>query len=274
MKGVYIFMILTGIALVAGLGDPGKVKLSDIKTLSFSSHSNTTSRGDRPNARQMQCSGEFCHYAPSTMKCTNEGSDGVDPVWHCVSGSKIPDMYRLADIHIDCEDYDIGNPTYVTRGSCAVKFRIELNPAYPTPVKAAATNENSAIYIMVIFGIAIILISFTILIYAGCSSGQNDTTRIPLRETSPPTYSSTESTYSSAVPTYTSAVPRYSSAVPVVVPVLVDTGYYAPPVTSVIVSESSHHHHHHSDHGYGSGHHHHHHDSSNNSGYADTHHHH
>jgi len=61
---------------------PIKVKLSDVKAITLTAGKCTTGRRSAP-VLQQQCRGHLCNYAPTTIQCTNTGSDGLDAQWDC-----------------------------------------------------------------------------------------------------------------------------------------------------------------------------------------------
>ncbi|CCC08466.1 hypothetical protein SMACR_02010 [Sordaria macrospora] len=121
----------------AEAANSGKAKdavlLSNIRSLTLTPHSQTTSRR-LPPIPQLQClpspSSPLCRLAEphiSVMRCTNQGSryGKEDIQWSCTVPS-LPTTLQLGSTDVVCEGYDGPDDEYVLKGSCGVEYRLTL----------------------------------------------------------------------------------------------------------------------------------------------------
>lgn len=102
------------------------ILLSKVSTLTFRDGSKTTGRRLAP-IPQMSCQGPGCkHYNVDVMRCKNAGSDygDEDIQWTCTAS--IPEEFRLGSTDVTCEGYDNADDPYVLKGSCGVRYNLQL----------------------------------------------------------------------------------------------------------------------------------------------------
>lgn len=118
--------ILTMPPSTAAQSTPRRVLLSDIQTLTLSTHGQmTTGRRSTP-IPQATCVGGTAHgrYTPATIQCTNKGWDGVDAQWEC--RADLDNAFRFGSTTVVCEGYDYPDDPYILAGSCGVEYTLEL----------------------------------------------------------------------------------------------------------------------------------------------------
>ena len=119
--------ILTMPPSTAAQPTPRRVLLSDIQTLTLSTHSQQMTTGRRSTPiPQATCVGGTAHgrYTPATIQCTNKGWDGVDAQWEC--RADLDNAFRFGATTVVCEGYDYPDDPYILAGSCGVEYTLEL----------------------------------------------------------------------------------------------------------------------------------------------------
>ncbi|EJU04673.1 DUF1183-domain-containing protein [Dacryopinax primogenitus] len=92
-----------------------RVKLSDIKTLTFHADRKTFSRRTSP-IPQLTCKGAACkHYKPDVIQCYNMGGAGNDVQWRCEAD--LPEGMRLGGVEVSCEGWRAPGDEYVLKGT-------------------------------------------------------------------------------------------------------------------------------------------------------------
>ena len=104
-----------------------KVKLSDVKAITLTAGQFTTGRRSAP-VLQQQCRGHLCNYAPTTIQCTNTGSDGLDAQWDCKAD--LPEWLSFKNPDVNCEGYDYPTDPYILAGSCGMSYSLQGTPPY------------------------------------------------------------------------------------------------------------------------------------------------
>lgn len=131
-----------------------RVKLSEVKALTFTYGSRTTGRRSDP-IDQLQCvggvSGLCDQYHPTSVLCQAVGHDGTDIVWRCEDPS-MPTTFVWGPLTVSCEGYESPDDPSVLDGSCALQYELGLNPNVESDVRPPGHG-------MVIYVIAIILVS-------------------------------------------------------------------------------------------------------------------
>ena len=107
-----------------------KVKLSDVKAITLTAGQFTTGRRSAP-VLQQQCSGNFCNHAPSTIQCTNVGTDGLDIQWACEGD--LPQWLSFKGSDVNCEGYDYPHDPYILAGSCGISYSLKGNAPFSGP---------------------------------------------------------------------------------------------------------------------------------------------
>ncbi|XP_063726494.1 store-operated calcium entry-associated regulatory factor-like [Symsagittifera roscoffensis] len=157
-----------------------KVRLTDIKTLSFHNGAYTTGRRSRP-VPQMTCiSGSACgqsSFKPSSAQCYNQGSDGFDVQWKC--SADLDNSVRFGQTIVTCEGYDYPDDPYVLKGSCGLEYALELvNPGAHSGYQGSSYNSNNhkgsndeVPSALSGFGSLILCVGFIMFVLWMCSSG-------------------------------------------------------------------------------------------------------
>ena len=121
-------LILTlGLCLCLCRASAIKVKLSDVKAITLTAGQFTTGRRSAP-VLQQQCRGHLCNYAPTTIQCTNTGSDGLDAQWDCKAD--LPEWLSFKNPDVNCEGYDYPTDPYILAGSCGMSYSLQGTPPY------------------------------------------------------------------------------------------------------------------------------------------------
>jgi len=111
----------------AGPGAP-KVPLSDVQAITV--HAGRYTRGRRaPPVPQLACVGGAAagKFAPTTVQCRNQGSDGLRLQWACEA--ELDSRYRFGETTVTCEGYDAADDKYILAGSCGVEYTLEYAEA-------------------------------------------------------------------------------------------------------------------------------------------------
>lgn len=170
MKGRFLIISLILIDLISfSLGQYGgynddAVLLENIKSLTFVRRKMTAGRRSAP-MNQLNCiGGNACgryELQPSTVQCTNVGSDGFDVNWKCEAD--LDSSVRFGETIVSCEGYNNPNDPYVLRGSCGLEYSLEFTNQeshhrdysnYNTSTQHNGINWGNVI-MMVIIGIII-----------------------------------------------------------------------------------------------------------------------
>lgn len=120
--GFVILMCLGGMAMAHE-----KVHISEIDTLTLEADKMTT--GNRlSSVPQLTCRGKNCQYAPSSVKCTNVGWDGIEVRWDCKA--ELDNHVEFGDMNVICEGYKYSNDSNILAGSCGLEYTLE-NVSFP-----------------------------------------------------------------------------------------------------------------------------------------------
>ena len=121
--GLILYHLLTFYLVSAS----DKVRLTDIKTLSFHQGSYTAGRRSSPVPHLTCTSGSACgqdHLQPTSAQCYNQGSDGFDVQWKC--NADLDNSVRFGQTIVSCEGYDYPDDPYVLKGSCGLEYTLEF----------------------------------------------------------------------------------------------------------------------------------------------------
>ncbi|KAK0673953.1 store-operated calcium entry-associated regulatory factor [Cercophora samala] len=110
------------------------ILLSQVKSLTLTSHAKTTSRRVSP-IPQLKCVSppKLCSLPDvssiTTMRCLNTGSSytSEDIEWSCTAS--LPPTLRLDRTEVICEGYDNADDPYILKGSCGVEYTVQLTDA-------------------------------------------------------------------------------------------------------------------------------------------------
>ena len=107
---------------------PGKVLLREVESITFRNSHFTTGRRSTP-IQQINCVGgnQGCTSIPSTIQCTNKGTDGFDSQWEC--SAELDEQFKFGETNVVCEGYDYPNDPYILIGSCGVEYTLERTGA-------------------------------------------------------------------------------------------------------------------------------------------------
>jgi len=123
MKLFLLILLLVVVLSVHGKHD--KIKMIDIKVLTFSKGQMTTGRRTSP-IEQLQCVGGSAMYSqdlPNVVQCKNVGDDGYDVQWECKAD--LESNVKFGRVQVSCEGYENKDDPYVLVGSCALEYNLE-----------------------------------------------------------------------------------------------------------------------------------------------------
>jgi len=111
--------------------DPGnrRVLLTDIKVLTFEEGRYTNARRTSaiPSLSCLGGSAKNSEYKPTTVQCTNVGTDGVDVQWECKAD--LNSEVKFGKTEVSCEGYEYPNDPFILAGSCGLEYTLEyVNP--------------------------------------------------------------------------------------------------------------------------------------------------
>ncbi|VDK82099.1 unnamed protein product [Litomosoides sigmodontis] len=159
---------------IVNLGESsGKVRLTDVSTLTLYRDKYTTGRRSSP-VPQIQCIGGSAKgkFEPRVVQCYNRGYDGDDVQWECKA--EMSDQYEFGEIRISCEGYEYANDPYILRGSCGLKYKLEYsreggsNYGESKKTPSAPPYEDDHEFGLT-FPTIVILLLFFFLVYYSCS---------------------------------------------------------------------------------------------------------
>ena len=131
------------IFLIFGLCQ-AQIPLSTVQTLTFN-------QGEMVNARrvapipQLTCIGkspQLCQNQPTSVQCTNMGSDGIDIQWACEA--ELPDTIQFGKIEVVCEGYNSSHDPNILAGSCGLEFEIAQTSRSTKSSQARSTSSNTS----------------------------------------------------------------------------------------------------------------------------------
>lgn len=169
----HIVYAATALAAAAGAAhagsSPDRIRLDDIKTLTFFRDRMTTGRREPP-VPQLTCVGSLCKwYTPPAVQCENRGN----AQWKCEA--ELPVWAQFGPLQVSCEGWKHKHDTHVVRGSCALRFELV------SPNTHAQSSWATTLFFFFFFAItAAIIISFL----ESCCSRRGDSD-------DPPPYSPT-----------------------------------------------------------------------------------
>jgi hypothetical protein len=115
-----------------------RVRERDITALTFVDGRQTAARRIDPRP-QLVCQGDACATSkPPTMRCINEGFNGVAVQWKCEAANMDPSL-RIGEAIVRCEGYERPGDEYVLAGSCALTYEL-LGKPMPTPYPRPETQ--------------------------------------------------------------------------------------------------------------------------------------
>ena len=161
-----VYILLCAIIFQASITNAEKVKITDVKALTFKKGLMTTGRRSAP-LPQLQCNGHLCLHSPETIQCVNVGSNGNNMQWKCEAD--LPETLSLRiDAHrgVNCEGYEYPTDPYILYGSCGLTYSITGHmPASQKmrPSDRRQVESNAA-------GVGFVGIGFLVLLLL-CSSG-------------------------------------------------------------------------------------------------------
>lgn len=110
-------------------GQGQRVRMSDIKTLTFYAGKKTAYRRTSP-LPQLTCKGRECsRYTPDVVSCQSLG----DEQWRCEAD--LPPSIRMGRVEVSCEGYEAPSDPYVLKGSCGLTYQL-------LPASKAFTSDN------------------------------------------------------------------------------------------------------------------------------------
>src|SRR4051812_16165643 len=93
----------TAVLLVGGFATAYERKLlTEISALTLRSGAYTTGRRTSP-VPQLTCTAGCDAFTPSTVRCTNKGTDGHDAQWDC--HADLPSNLAFDKLDVSCEGY-------------------------------------------------------------------------------------------------------------------------------------------------------------------------
>jgi len=132
-------MLLLFVLVIAVMAN--RIKPEEMRVLTLSKNKMTTGGRSSP-IPQLTCRGRLCaEFTPSTVQCTNMGTDGRDVQWKCEAD--MPDGYRFGSVDVSCEGYSYPNDPYILGGSCGLTYELE-GPGQPYQAYSSPYNDNTA----------------------------------------------------------------------------------------------------------------------------------
>ncbi|XP_046405912.1 store-operated calcium entry-associated regulatory factor-like [Ischnura elegans] len=125
-KAIITLMVIA-ICEFDGVVSTDKMKLEDLKAITLEKGKFAASRRYSNPIPQLVCTGgdAGCQaYAPRTVRCINEGWDGLSVQWECKAD--MPDVYEFGTISVVCEGYDYPEDRFILKGSCSLEYTLEL----------------------------------------------------------------------------------------------------------------------------------------------------
>ncbi|KAF9267805.1 DUF1183-domain-containing protein [Marasmius fiardii PR-910] len=170
-----------------------KVKLENIKALTFYSGEVTKARRSSPIA-QLTCVGRPCKlYQPEVVRCTNIGGRGTDVDWKCEAD--LPEALRFGRVQVSCEGWSKPGDPYVLQNSCGLEYRLVEVPRVLRDSDSSNISRgtlNSIDWPTALFAIPWVVVLIWIL-YGLCWKGNDTNNRSPRNRRGP-----TPSDYSSS----------------------------------------------------------------------------
>ena len=130
-----------------------RIKLNKITALIFKKGSITTARRSS-SINQMECvGGNACNkYQPLLLMCQNIGNDGQDLIWKCDT-TDLPEELIFGSTDVSCEGYDYPDDPYILKGSCGLKYTLN--------VASTSSHNNGYGFSFLIIAIVAILSCFS-----------------------------------------------------------------------------------------------------------------
>jgi hypothetical protein len=117
--------VLLALFLIFSVSAYDKVLLRDVKSIVLNKGQYTQARRTTPIS-QLTCMGGSARsrsHEVSQVQCTNMGFDGNDYTWKCQSD--LSSDLKLGKVTVSCEGYSYPSDSYVTVGSCGLKYELE-----------------------------------------------------------------------------------------------------------------------------------------------------
>lgn len=117
--------ILLALFLIFSVTAYDKVLLRDVKSIVLNKGQYTQARRTSPIS-QLTCMGGSARsrsHEVGQVQCTNMGFDGNDYTWKCQSD--LSSDLKLGKVIVSCEGYSHPSDSYITAGSCGLKYELE-----------------------------------------------------------------------------------------------------------------------------------------------------
>lgn len=151
-----------------------RIKLNDIKTLTFYAGEKTAYR--RTSALpQLTCQGSACRrYRPDAIQCTSMSN----AQWKC--SADLPPSIRMGRVEVSCEGYDYAEDPYVLKDSCALTYHLlpaygpdeDFRSHYP---RSAAGHDWAGVLFQILFWSVLGYIVYSFVRSLRGQAGQRDT---------------------------------------------------------------------------------------------------
>jgi len=107
------------------------ILMDDIKVITLSAGKQTTARRTH-SVPQLKCVGGSASHRndlyPSTVQCTNVGSDGTSVQWKCEAD--LNKQVKFGVTTVSCEGYRDSSDPYVLKGSCGLEYTLDTAGDY------------------------------------------------------------------------------------------------------------------------------------------------
>jgi len=129
--------------------DAAPVLLSDIEVLVFEEGEYTSSRVGNTFPKLNDIGDPRSHPKVSRIVCKSISAgfaplDNLSITWNC-STTNLGRRYTLADTHVSCEGWSGPGDVYIVPGSCALEYKVVLNPAFG-PSESRLTLGPESLY--------------------------------------------------------------------------------------------------------------------------------
>lgn len=121
----FVSLVITQVS-AWGSSSQDRVLLEKVSAITLEEGKMTNARRSSP-IPQLECVGGSagCHsYHPRVVQCRNVGFDGYDVQWQCTADMDA--AYRFGRVEVSCEGYDNPDDPYILRGSCGLRYEIDL----------------------------------------------------------------------------------------------------------------------------------------------------
>ncbi|XP_019855537.1 PREDICTED: store-operated calcium entry-associated regulatory factor-like [Amphimedon queenslandica] len=126
IKEVFILLAILTVS-IHGCTSEDKVLLREVTAITLTEGKMTNARRS-PAIKQLECVGGSAGcdgFRPKVVLCVNAGHDGYTVQWDCKT--EMESKYRFGKkLDINCEGYDYLGDSYILRGSCGLKYELDL----------------------------------------------------------------------------------------------------------------------------------------------------